>query len=222
MERCAIVVLKKKPLYELAEAYVPANGVRKYVGSSSPALSWTSIASEMGLKDVWKDLIEFNFPNVSHEKSHDDKCRAVNWLLETRVGCTRSNDGKNYSFEGASPGFIYVPGNGPSPGSDPKPPASDYSLLAQFLLTDTKSARQLAPATIVPFPDVPVDYIRQRLAAAVRVARFTHLGLVTLAAKSDKVDLWNTGLGAWWFGAYSDRKFEKVLSTFDEIQWYLT
>jgi hypothetical protein len=215
------VILKKKPLKDLAQPYVPANGVPKYVGGSSPALSWTSVASELGLKDVWKDLIEFNFPNVAQEKSLDDKCRAVNWLLETRVGCTKSNDGQNYSFEGANPGLIYVPKKPPAPKSDPKPPSSDYSLLLQFLHTDPRSARQLAPAKIVPFPTVREDYIRQRLAAAVRVARYTHLGLVTLAAKSNKVELWNRGLGDWWFGEYSDRKFEKVLSTFNEIQWYL-
>jgi hypothetical protein len=195
--------------------------MRKYVAGSSPALSWTSIASELGLKDVWKELIEYNFPNVTYEKSFDDKCRAVNWLLESRVGCTKTNDGKNYSFEGADPGFIYVPKKGHSPGTDPKPPSSNYSSLSQFLLTDTRSARQLAPAKIVPFPNVPVDYIRQRLAAAVRVARFTHLGLASLVAKGNRADLWNSGLGAWWFGAYSDRKFEKVLSTFGEIQVYL-
>src|SRR5262245_29159463 len=185
-------------------------------------MSWTSIAGELGLNAVWKELIEFNFPNVAHEKSHDDKCRAVNWLLETRVGCTKSNDGKNYSFEEASPGFIYVLRKHPSRGSGTNPPSSDYSLLLQFLLPDGKSAKQLAPARIAPFPNVPVDYIRQRLAAAVRVARYTHLGLVTLAAKGDKMELWNDGLGAWWFGEYSDRKFEKVLATFNEIQWYLT
>jgi len=221
------MVLKKKPLQELADPYVPPNGLRKYVAGSAPTLSWTSIASELGLKDVWKELIEFNFPNVAYEKSHDDKCRAVNWLLETRVGCTKSNDGKNFSFEGASPGFIYLPKTTPTPKPKPKPPSSDYSLLAQFLLTDLDSAKLLAPAKIVPFPDMPEDYIRQRLAAAVRVARYTQLGLVTLAAKSNKVELWNGGpdawgLGRWWFGEYSDRKLEKVLATFDEIQWHLT
>lgn len=216
------MVLKKKPLFDLAESFVPINGIPKYVAGSSPALSWTSVASELGLKDVWKDLIEFNFPNVAKEKSFDDKCRAVNWLLEQRVGCMQSKDGKNYSFEGASPGFIYVPKSGSAPKTDPVPPASDYSLLAHFLLTDSASAKSLAPARIVPFPNTPVDYIRQRLAAAVRVARFTQLGLQTLATKGDKIDLWNTGLGGWWFGAYSEQKFTKVLSTFNEIPLYLT
>jgi len=214
------MILKKMPLKELPDPYVPANAQRKYVAGSSPAVSWTSIASELGLHDVWKDLIEFNFPNVAHEKSFDDKCRAVNWLLETRVGCTKSNDGKNYSFEAANPGFIYIPRTHPSPKPKPKP-LSNYSLLAQFLRTDPTSAKQLAPGKIVPFPHVSETYIRQRLAAAVRVARYTHLGLMTLAANSKRIELWNTGLGCGWFGEYSDRKFQKVLSTFGEVQWYL-
>jgi len=225
------MILKKTPLQELPNPYIPANAERKYVNGSSPAMSWNSVATDLGLADVWKDLIEFNFPNVAQEKSFDDKCRAVNWLLETRVGCTKSNDGKNYSFEGANPGYIYVPKKAgppkPKPGTKRRPPSSDYSLLAQFLLTDSKSAKLLAPARIVPFPNVPEDYIRQRLAAAVRVARYMHLGLATMAAQSNREELWNGddqewGLGAWWFGEYSDEKFEKVLGTFDEIQWILT
>jgi hypothetical protein len=215
------MVLKKKPIQELAASYVPANGVPKYVAGASPALSWTSIASEFGLKDVWKDLIEFNFPNVKQEKSFDDKCRAVNWMLETRVGCTKSNDGKNYSFEGASPGLIYVPKRTSPQGPKPKPPSPDYSLLSLFLLTDSQAARQLAPATIVPFPNVPEDYIRQRLAAAVRVARLVTRAMAVLTSDSNRGDLWNNGLEAVWFGDYSHEKFEKVFSTFSEIRFHL-
>jgi hypothetical protein len=177
----------------------------------------------LDLADVWKDLIEFNFPNVVHEKSHDDKCRAVNWMLETRVGCTFSNDGKNYSFQGASPGYIFVPKKKVSP-TDPKPikpPATDFSLLSLFLLTDSRSAKILAPAHIESFPNVPEDYIRQRLAAAVRVARYVYLGLTALAAKENRADLWTRGLEMIWFGDYSEDKFEKVFSTFSEIQFYL-
>jgi hypothetical protein len=227
------MILKKKPLVELSKTFVPLNGELHYV-AGSPAPSWTSLASELGLKDVWKDLIEFNFPNVAHEKSHDDKCRAVNWLLETRVGCKKSNDGKNYSFEGASPGFIYVPKSAlppkpkpPKPSKkDPKPPPFDYSPILRYLPPDPLAAKQLAPASIDPFPHRSEDYIRRRLAAAVRVARYAHMGLATMAAKSSREELWNGtpdewGLGAWWFGAYSERKFEKVLSTFSEIQWIL-
>jgi hypothetical protein len=219
------MILKKKPATDLPNPYVPPGAEQKYV-AGSPASSWTSIASELGLNDVWKDLIEFNFPNVAQEKSLDDKCRAVNWLLETRVGCTQSKDGKNYSFEGAQPGYIYVPKTAKPPKPKTKPTPPNYSLLSQFLLTDPVSAKMLAPATIVPFPNRSEEYVRQRLAAAVRVARYTHLGLSTLAGKSNRVELWNGdaeewGLGCWWFGAYSDRKFEKVLASFGEIQWIL-
>lgn len=216
------MILKKQPVQGLSSQFVPANSDPKFVGGTSPAMSWTSVASELGLGDVWKDLIEFNFPNVVHEISHEDKCRAVNWMLETRVGCTHSNDGKNYSFAGAKPGFIFVPQKkGPPKGPKPKPPVSNYSLLAQFLLTDSRAAKILAPATIESFPNVPEDYVRQRLAAAVRVARFVHQGLRDLEAKTNRADLWNSGLEMVWFGDYSDRKLEKVLATFNEIQFYL-
>jgi hypothetical protein len=228
------MILKKRPLVELPATFVPSSGELRYV-AGSPAPSWTSLASELGLKDVWKDLIEFNFPNVAHEQSLDDKCRAVNWLLETRVGCSQSKDGKNYSFEGASPGFIYVPkkavppkpkGPPKPPKGGPKPPPFDYSPILRYLPPDALAAKQLAPATIVPFPLPSEDYVRRRLAAAVRVARYAQLGLAMLAAKDNREELWNGtpdawGLGAWWFGEYSERKFEKVLSTFTEIQWYL-
>lgn len=218
------MVLKKAPLYELQNPYVPTDSERKYVGAASPPMSWTSVASELGLGDVWKDLIEFNFPNVAHEKSQDDKCRAVNWMLETRVGCTLSKDGKNYSFAGANPGYIYVPKKKTSPTGPkpkPKPPATDYSLLSLFLLTDSRSARLLAPARIETFPNVPEDYVRQRLAAAVRVSRFVYTGLQALAGKPNRADLWNSGLEMVWFGDYSEEKFAKVLATFGEISTFL-
>jgi hypothetical protein len=215
------MVLKKKPLMELPNPYVPAGGVQMYVGGSSPRWSWTSVAEELGLGDVWKDLIEFNFPSVGHEKSFNDKCKAVNWYLQERVGCTRSTDGNNYSFEGASPGYIYVPAKRTVPKPRPKPPVPAYSMLARFLLTDAESAMRIAPARIDPFPHRSEQYIRQRLAAAVRVARFAHVGLAALAAKGNRETLWNDGLPAWWFGTYSERKLSKVLSTFSDISQHL-
>lgn len=226
------MILTKKPDVELSNAFVPPNGEKRYV-ASSPLQSWNSIASELSLPDVWKDLIEFNFPNVAHEKSFDDKCRAVNWLLEKRVGCTHSNDGKNYSFAGANPGFIYVPKKALPPKGPPKPPKggpkpkpSNYSGIMKYLLSDPLAAKQLAPADIVPFPHRSEEYIRERLAAAVRIARNTHSALATMTGKTNREDLWNGtpdewGLGMWWFGEYTDRKFEKVISTFSDIQWIL-
>jgi hypothetical protein len=215
------MVLKKKPVMELPNPFVPSGGVRMYVGGSSPQWSWTSVAEELGLGDVWKDLIEFNFPSVAHEKSFNDKCKAVNWYLEERVGCTRTADGNNYSFEGANPGFIFVPAKRPGPKPRPKPPVANYSMLARFLLTDAESAKRIAPATIDPFPHRSEQYVRQRLAAAVRVARYAHVGLAALAAKDNKEKLWNEGLAAWWFGEYSERKLNKVLSTFSDIAQHL-
>ncbi len=38
------------------------------------------------------------------------KCEAVNWYMEERVGCVNTSaDGKNYRFEGATKGVVYIP-----------------------------------------------------------------------------------------------------------------
>jgi hypothetical protein len=103
------MVMKKKPVRDLPKGYVPSGGVKFDVSGTSPRWNWQTVAEKHGLKDVWKDLIEFNFPTVAYERDFQDKCAAVNWLLEDRVGCTVSHDGKNYSFENARIGYIYVP-----------------------------------------------------------------------------------------------------------------
>ncbi len=103
------MVTKKKPVRELPKGYMPAGGIPLYVAGTSPAWNREKVAAQFGLSDVWKDLIEFNFPTVAYETSFQDKCAAVNWYLEERVGCTKSHDGTNYSFEGAGIGIIYVP-----------------------------------------------------------------------------------------------------------------
>lgn len=63
--------------------------------------SWVKYSEMLGRKDPW-ELIEFNFRTRNP--------REVNWYLENYVGCTKSNDGKNYSFDDSDyPGFIYLP-----------------------------------------------------------------------------------------------------------------
>jgi hypothetical protein len=103
------MVIKKKPVRDLPRGYVPPGGVPFDVAGTAPAWDWKSVAKHHGLKDVWKDLIEFNFPTVAYETSFRDKCAAVNWFLEDRVGCNVSLDGQNYSFQGATKRYIYVP-----------------------------------------------------------------------------------------------------------------
>ncbi len=63
--------------------------------------SFLTLARDYGFTDAW-DIIEFNF-NTRNP-------REVNYYLEYYVGCTESNDGKNYSFrDWDSPGEIYIP-----------------------------------------------------------------------------------------------------------------
>src|SRR5688572_9840811 len=100
-----MMVLEQKPNYAQALEFPPAQGEPYKVHSGE---SWTSIAARFGLS-AW-NLIEFNFPAVKEVAAFDIKCRQVNWLLRTHVGCSKSLDGKNYSFDSAdSPGLVYVP-----------------------------------------------------------------------------------------------------------------
>jgi hypothetical protein len=103
------VVIKKKPVRELPAGYVPPNSDPFPVSGSTPEWNWASVAAHHKLPDVWADLILFNFPTVAYETSFQNRCAAVNWLLEERVGCVNSKDGVNYSFVGATKGVIYVP-----------------------------------------------------------------------------------------------------------------
>jgi hypothetical protein len=99
------MVLEQQPTSPKATQFPPASGEEYKVRSGE---SWNSIAGRFGL-DVWK-LIEFNFPVVNEAPSFDSKCRQVNWLMRTHVGCKKSSDGKNYSFDSSDwPGMIYVP-----------------------------------------------------------------------------------------------------------------
>jgi len=81
----------------------PPEGTRKRhpVGSSKTE-SFSTIAREAEI-DVW-ELIEFNFKTRNP--------REVNWYLREYVGCVKTTqDGKNYTFEGADPekAAIYIP-----------------------------------------------------------------------------------------------------------------
>jgi hypothetical protein len=62
--------------------------------------SWQSVSLGYLVPDVW-DLIAFNF--------RTENPREVNWYMHHYVGCWKSNDGKNFSFTDADPGFIYIP-----------------------------------------------------------------------------------------------------------------
>ncbi len=104
------MVVKKRPVRELAAGYVPPNSDPFTVSGSSPEWNWASVAAHHKLPDVWADLILFNFPTVAYETSLQNKCAAVNWYLEERLKCVnKTADGNNYRFVGALSGTIYIP-----------------------------------------------------------------------------------------------------------------
>ena len=96
-------MLEKQPTGTVV--FPPQGGDRYRVRTGD---SWASVATEHGV-DTWA-LIEFNFPVVKPELNFQTKCRMVNWLMRTHIGCRKSADGMNYRFDSSdSPGYIYIP-----------------------------------------------------------------------------------------------------------------
>lgn len=90
-----MAVLKRKPAKPIPypprvpkprAEHVYAEGGRWKRGTPE---SWTTIATFYSIPDVW-DLILYNFGCRNP--------REVNWCMETHLGCSKSSDGKNYSF----------------------------------------------------------------------------------------------------------------------------
>lgn len=74
--------------------------------------SFVSLASQYGFSDPW-DIIRFNYGTKDPEE--------VNWYLRELVGCTKSKDGINYSFDSSDKfGTVYIPPRGWKPGTEPK------------------------------------------------------------------------------------------------------
>jgi hypothetical protein len=63
-------------------------------------LNWWNLARAVGRDDPW-DLIIYNFATEDPAET--------NWYMHHFLGCWRSNDGSNFSFEDADPGVVYVP-----------------------------------------------------------------------------------------------------------------
>src|SRR6478672_13673944 len=100
------MILKSTPYKPVN--FPPASYLAKYHVKTGE--NWQSITTMFHRADPW-DLIEFNFQTRNP--------REVNWYLESYVGCTKSNDGKNYSFDTAdSPGEIYIPHAHWTPSAD--------------------------------------------------------------------------------------------------------
>ncbi len=66
--------------------------------------SFVSLASKYGFSDPW-DIIRFNYGTKDPEE--------VNWYLRELVGCTKTKDGMNYSFDSSDKfGTVYIPPKG--------------------------------------------------------------------------------------------------------------
>lgn len=93
-----------------------------------------------------------------------------------------------------------------------------------FLSTPPAEASTIAPANITPYTDWTSDEVRRYLAAAVRLARMVNHRLNRMHASSNQAQLWWHGDGpeAYWFGAYSEGKLNKIWTTFQGIERHLS
>lgn len=94
--------------------------------------NWWKLASQYGFADPWS-IIEFNYQTRKPEE--------VNYYLERFVGCTKSNDGINYSFDSSDAfGVIYIPAKNwkPVKRSEYTEPLSDWVMGAVNGFYDTK------------------------------------------------------------------------------------
>ncbi|MBM3761742.1 MAG: hypothetical protein FJW36_16030 [Acidobacteria bacterium] len=70
--------------------------------------SFVSMAAKYGFADPW-DIIQYNYGTKDPEE--------VNWYLQELVGCTKSKDGINYSFDSSDRfGIVFIPPKGWKPG----------------------------------------------------------------------------------------------------------
>jgi hypothetical protein len=97
----------QKPTNQTPQTYVPPNGNKVKVG---PKDSWVSLATGAGVAP-W-DLIRYNYPDLPSDLQQ--AAREVNWYLQEYVGCRKvTPNRRNYVFEGANPGEVWIP-NAPS------------------------------------------------------------------------------------------------------------
>jgi Papain-like cysteine protease AvrRpt2 len=100
------MVAERRPASPLAKNFVPTGLIVPYKVKTGD--SWASIATQFNLKP-WV-LIEFNFPTVSATTDFQRKCEEVNWYMRENIGCSKSSDGKSYSFSSFDqPGLVFIP-----------------------------------------------------------------------------------------------------------------
>jgi hypothetical protein len=95
--------------------------------------SFVSLAARYGFADPW-DIIQYNYGTKNPEE--------VNWYLQELVGCTKSKDGINYSFDSSDRfGIVFIPPKGWRPG--------------QQVETHAYASYKETPPTRSSMPDVP-------------------------------------------------------------------
>jgi hypothetical protein len=62
--------------------------------------NWGNLASRFTITDPW-DLIYYNF--------RTEKPREVNWYMRHYLGCWKTRDNKNFCFDEAEVGRLYIP-----------------------------------------------------------------------------------------------------------------
>ncbi len=65
--------------------------------------NWSTVASRFTITDVW-DLIFYNFRTTN--------TREVNWYMHHYLGCWKTKDGRNFCFDEAEVGTLYIPPKG--------------------------------------------------------------------------------------------------------------
>lgn len=114
--------------------------------------SFVSIARDYGIADPWH-LIEYNF-NTRNP-------REVNYYLKFYVGCTESNDGKNYSFrDWDSPGEIHIPPSNWTPSKQERMKRMVTSALANYpanRISFHRSGRSISSRSLATVANLVID-----------------------------------------------------------------
>jgi hypothetical protein len=160
------------PLMKTAPALAawPPGGFRMaYKVGEKPGANWWNTASGFGVPDVW-DLIWYNFQTTDP--------REVNFYMRRYVGCWQSNDGKNFSFKGAEPGWIFIPPWGyKRPNPDPTK--------ARFLA--------MLSAGVAHFPYITYKNVHLSRASFETVGMAVRTGKIGIGYDPDRLDRENAG-----------------------------
>ncbi len=105
-------------------SYTPVNGELHPVSATD---SWITLAARSGMTP-WQ-LIRYNYPKLP-EADLQLAAKEVNWYLKNYVGCTRSDDGRNYAFSAGLK--VWIPRRA-APTPAPVPLTPDEAAKAKVL-----------------------------------------------------------------------------------------